>query len=123
MFLLGGDQKRCQGHSFGTKGEILDDVEKYQASSLDDDSPCVTQAQAPDYPSETSSDATSAKTRAQSETTKDQNEDTTKLEEATEGGSSVETCSVLGTGRQCVRTVAETPPMPDLFAQDEDGDT
>lgn len=121
MFLLGGDQKRCQGYSFGTKGEILDDVEKYQASSLDDNSPCVTQAQAPDYPSEISSEATSAKTRAQSESTKDQ--DATKHEEATERGSGVETCSVLGTGRQCVRTVAETPPMPDLFAQDEDGDT
>lgn len=24
---------------------------------------------------------------------------------------------------QCVRTVAETSPMPDLFTQDEDGDT
>ena len=37
-----------------------------------------------------------------------------------------EAVTIAVTGGQigpCVRTVAETTPMPDLFAQDEDGDT
>ena len=47
-----------------------------------------------------------------------------KSKESLERQSQVPTSAVTGgqTG-QCVRTVAETSPMPDLFAQDEDGDT
>ena len=121
MFLLGEDQERCQGHSFATKGEMFDNEEKYQASRVDENNPCVTKAS--NYPSEIRSDAASDKSRAESETTEDQEEVTTKHEEAIERGSSIITSSLLGTGRQCVRTVTKTPPMPDLFAQDEDGDT
>lgn len=121
MFLLGEDQERCQGHSFTTKGEMLDNEQKCQALSVDENNPCVTQPT--DYSSEICSDATSDKSRTESETTEDPKEVATEHEEAIERGSSVITCSILGTGRQRVRTVAKTPPMPDLFAQDEDGDT
>lgn len=31
--------------------------------------------------------------------------------------------TTAGQANDCVRTVAETSPMPDLFAQDDDGDT
>lgn len=99
----------------------MDNEEKYQASTVDENNPCVTQAS--NYPSEIRSDATSDKSRGESETTEDQEEVTAKHEEAIERGRSVITSSLLGTGRQCVRTVTKTPPMPDLFAQDEDGDT
>ena len=44
--------------------------------------------------------------------------------ESLERQSQVPTSAVTGgQAGQCVRTVAETSPMPDLFAQDEDGDT
>lgn len=35
----------------------------------------------------------------------------------------VATATPTGQSSDCVRTVAETSPMPDLFGQDDDGDT
>ena len=35
----------------------------------------------------------------------------------------VATSTPTGQSSDCVRTVAETSPMPDLFGQDDDGDT
>ena len=51
------------------------------------------------------------------------------LHTSTESGGTVEsqshssTTHTSGQSNDCVRTVAETSPMPDLFAQDDDGDT
>ncbi|XP_068687147.1 B-cell lymphoma 3 protein homolog isoform X3 [Montipora foliosa] len=108
------------------KGEGLTPEKEDSATALDENNSCVTQqAKVADHPTESPPKATSDNFCAIEHD--ELNESATR--EAPSQSSSVSSTetqsysSRSGQGGQCVRTVAETLPMPDLFAQDEDGDT
>ncbi|XP_068731937.1 B-cell lymphoma 3 protein homolog isoform X1 [Montipora capricornis] len=114
------------------KGEGLTPEKEDSATALDENNSCVTQqAKVADHPTESPPKATSDNFCA---IERDELNESATREATCFGSSPSQSSSVSSTetqsyssrsgqGGQCVRTVAETLPMPDLFAQDEDGDT
>ena len=131
MLLSGEDLERHQRlSSTEEKGEGLTPEKEDSARALNET--CVTQqAKDADHPTESPPKATSDNVRAieHDELNKSATREATCSGSSPSQSSSVSSTetqpysSRSGQGGQCVRTVAETSPMPDLFAQDEDGDT
>lgn len=150
MLLSGENRKRRQGSSSKQKETVLDRLGQDFCSSLDENKStpptnfsCVTvtlpsdrkpRKASPPNSREKKDDDNGSKAKSKKRAI-EHDETDTPITEATSSNSgllllcdtaerqSVATSTPTGQSSDCVRTVAETSPMPDLFGQDDDGDT